>query len=154
MTRAFPIYVDLASFVVDQLRLVGVDAQVKQLETAAWFPALARRDYPIGANLTAAGIDDPDAYFYENYKCGSSRNYTDYCSEETDRLIDLQSQELDRAKRLKLVWQIQRKLEADVARPMLGWRKEYFTQWPYVQNLVPHNSLYNYGRMQEVWLDR
>ena len=24
----------------------------------------------------------------------------------------------------------------------------------YVRNLVPHNSLYNYARMQEVWLDR
>jgi hypothetical protein len=31
-----------------------------------------------------------------------------------------------------------------VARPMLGWRKEYFK----------HHSLYNYGRMQDVWLDR
>ena len=71
-----------------------------------------------------------------------------------DRLIDQQSQELDRAKRLALVREIQRKLEADVARPMLGWRKEYFTQWPHVKNLVPHHSLYNYGRMQEVWLDR
>ncbi len=153
-TRAFAIYVDLASFVADQLRQVGVEATVKQIETAQWFPALARRDYQIGANLTAAGIDDPDAYLYENYKCGAARNYTDYCSEEVDRLIDLQSHELDRDKRLKLVWEIQRKLEGDVARPMLGWRKEYFTQWPYVRNLVPHHSLYNYGRMQEVWLDR
>jgi len=41
-----------------------------------------------------------------------------------------------------------------VARPMLGWRKEYFARWPYVKNLVPHNALYNYGRMQEVWLDK
>ena len=71
-----------------------------------------------------------------------------------DRLIDQQSQELDRSKRLKLVWEIQRRLEADVARPMLGWRNEYFTSWPYVKNLSPHNSLYNYARMQEVWLDR
>jgi hypothetical protein len=70
------------------------------------------------------------------------------------RKNDAQSQELDRAKRVKLVWQIQRKLEADVARPMLGWRKEYFTQWPYVKSLVPHNALYNYGRMQDVWLDK
>ena len=145
---------DLASFVVDQLRQVGVEATLKQIETAQFFPALARRDYQIGANLTASGIDDPDGFFYENYRCGASRNYTDYCSEEMDRLIDLQSQELDRAKRLTRVWEIQRKLEADVARPMLGWRNEYFTQWPYVRNLVPHNSLYNYGRMQEVWLDR
>ncbi len=154
VTRALPIYVDLASFVVDQLKHVGVEATLKQIETAQYFPALARRDYQIGANLTASGTDDPDGYLYENYRCGSSRNYTDYCSEEVDRLIGLQSQELDRGKRLKLVWEIQRKLEADVARPMLGWRNEYFVQWPYVRNLVPHNSLYNYGRMQEVWLDR
>jgi peptide/nickel transport system substrate-binding protein len=153
-TRAFAIYIDLASFVADQLRLVGVEATVKQIETSAFFPALARRDYLIGANLTAAAVDDPDAYFYENYKCGTSRNYTAYCSEQTDKLIDQQSQELDRDKRIKLVWEIQRRLESDVARPMLGWRNEYFTQWPYVRNLVPHHSLYNYGRMQDVWLDR
>jgi len=55
---------------------------------------------------------------------------------------------------LSAVFDIHTKLEADVARPMLGWRNEYFTQWPYVKNLVPHNSLYNYGRMQEVWLDK
>lgn len=145
---------DLASFIVDQLRQVGVDATLKQIETAQWFPALARRDFLIGANLTAAGIDDPDAFLYENYKCGSSRNYTDYCNEEMERLIEQQSQTLDRSQRLKLVWQIQGKLEADVARPMLGWRKEYFTHWPHVKNLVPHHSLDNYGRMQEVWLDR
>jgi hypothetical protein len=45
-------------------------------------------------------------------------------------------------------------LEADMARPMLGWRKEYFAHWPHVKNLVARNALYNYGRMQEVWLDR
>jgi hypothetical protein len=37
---------------------------------------------------------------------------------------------------------------------MLGWRKEYFAHFPHVKNLVPHNALYNYGRMQDVWLDR
>jgi peptide/nickel transport system substrate-binding protein len=154
VTRNFAIYIDLASFVVDQLKQVGIEAAVRQVDTAAWFPTLARREFQIGANLTAGVVDDPDAYFFENYKCGSPRNYTDYCDEQVDRLIDAQSQELDRAKRLKLVWEIQRKLESDVARPMLGWRKEYFTQWPYVKNLVPHNALYNYGRMQEVWLDK
>ena len=71
-----------------------------------------------------------------------------------DKLIDRQSEELDRAKRLKLVWEIQKKLETDVARPMMSWRNEYFAHWPHVKGLVPHNSLYNYGRMQDVWLDR
>ena len=153
-TRTLSIYLDVASFVADQLHQVGIESTVKQMDSAAWFPAMARRDFQIAANLTAGGFDDPDAYFVENYKCGSSRNYTDYCNEETDRLIDQQSQELDRAKRLRLVLDIQKRLEADVARPMLGWRKEYFAHYPHVKNLVPHNALYNYGRMQDVWLDR
>src|SRR5438046_9402915 len=27
-------------------------------------------------------------------------------------------------------------------------------QWPYVPNYGPHNNTYDYGRMQEVWLDK
>jgi peptide/nickel transport system substrate-binding protein len=154
VTRTLPVYVDLASYVVDQLKHVGIEVQVKQLDTAQWFPALARKEFVIAANLTAPGADDPDVMFYENFKCGTARNYSDYCDEQTDRMIDAQSQELDRAKRLKLVHEIQKKLEADVARPMLGWRKEYFVHWPHVKGLVAHNSLYNWGRKQEVWLDR
>ena len=154
VTRTLPVYVDLASYVVDQLRQVGIEVTVKQLDTPQWFPTLARKEFVIAANLTAPGADDPDVMFYENFKCGTARNYSDYCDEQTDKMIDAQSQELDRAKRLKLVWDLQKKLEADVARPMLGWRKEYFTHWPHVKGLVAHNSLYNWARMQDVWLDR
>ena len=35
-----------------------------------------------------------------------------------------------------------------------GWGIDHFAQWPHVKNLVPHHSLYSYGRMQEVWPDR
>jgi hypothetical protein len=31
---------------------------------------------------------------------------------------------------------------------------DYYTVWPYVKNLVPHQSIYSWGRMQEVWLDK
>ena len=37
------------------------------------------------------GLDDPDQMFYENYSCGSDRNYTGYCDAEVDTLIDEQS---------------------------------------------------------------
>jgi len=49
---------------------------------------------------------------------------------------------------------IQRKLEEAAVRPVLGWRLDYYTMWPYVKNLVPHQSIYSWGRMQEVWLDK
>ena len=47
-----------------------------------------------------------------------------------------------------------KKLEDEGARPTLTWRVDNFTHWPQVKNLVPHNNFYNYGRMQEVWLDK
>lgn len=153
-TRAIAIYVDFASFVVDQLKQVGVEATLKQIETAQWHPKVTRRDYEMGANLTGIGPDDPDANFYENFSCGSPRNYTDYCDETVDRLIDQQSAELDPKKRLALVWDIQKKLEQDAARPIMGWRIDYKVTWPYVKNLIAHQSIYNWGRMQEVWLDK
>ena len=36
---------------------------------------------------------------------------------------------------------------------MLSWRLDYFTVWPHVKNLVPHQSIFNFGRFQEVWRD-
>lgn len=70
------------------------------------------------------------------------------------RFFDQQSQELDPKKRMALVQEIQRKLEEAAVRPVLLWRLDYFTVWPYVKNLVPHHSIYSWGRMQEVWRDR
>jgi peptide/nickel transport system substrate-binding protein len=153
-TRAIAIYVDMASFVVNELKQVGIEATLKQIETAQWHAMATRGDYQIGANLTGIGPDDPDANFYENYACGSPRNYSFYCDEQTMKMIDQQSAEVDPKKRLELVWALQKKVEDDAARPLLNWRIDHFAHWPHVKNLVPHQSIYNWGRMQEVWSDR
>jgi peptide/nickel transport system substrate-binding protein len=150
-TRAIAIYVDMASFVINELKQVGIEATLKQFETAQWHAMATRGEYQIGANLTGIGVDEPDANFYENYACGSPRNYSFYCNEEVAKMVDQQSQELDPKKRQQLVATIQEKLEADAARPMLDWRLDYFTVWPHVKNMIPHHNIYNFGRMQEVW---
>src|SRR5260370_26157570 len=67
------------------------------------------------------------------------------------KLIEQQSQELNPHKRLALVSALQKKVEQDAARPLLDWRLDYFTVWPYVKNLVPHDNIYNFGRMADVW---
>jgi peptide/nickel transport system substrate-binding protein len=154
VTRAIAIYVDMASFVINELKQIGIDATLKQIETAQWHAVATRGDYQIGANLTGTGPDDPDATYYENYACGSPRNYSQYCNEEVMKMFDAQSQELDPKKRLALNVAIQKKLEADAARPILDWRIDYFTVWPHVKNMIPHQSIYNFGRMQEVWTDK
>ena len=153
-TRASASYVDFASFMVDQLKQVGIDATLEQVEMGVWHPKVTRRDYELGANQTGIGPDDPDANFYENFKCGSPRNYSDYCNPEVDRLIDEQSATLDHAKRLKLVHELDMRLQHEGARPVMGWSTFYLLHWPSVKNLVAHQSIYNMGRMQEVWLDK
>ena len=72
---------------------------------------LVSEDRPQGltwsaANLTGSGVDDPDAYFYEHYACGSERNYTNYCNPELEKMYDQQSMEPDQEKRKKIVWEI------------------------------------------------
>ena len=154
VTRAIAIYLDFAGFVVSDLKQVGVEATLKQIDTAQWHPMVTRREFQIGANLTGLGVDDPDANFYENFSCGSPRNYGDYCNEEVGRLIDRQSQETDLPKRVALVAQIQKKLEEDAARPTMGWRTDRFAHYPYVKNLILNQVTYNCCRLQEVWLDK
>jgi peptide/nickel transport system substrate-binding protein len=153
-TRAIDIFMDVAVWAVDQMKQIGVEATLEQFETGVWFGKLARREFQIATNLTGLSANDPDANYYENYACGSQRNYTDYCSKEVEALIEKQSAESSFPKRLELVHEIDRRLYADAARPILGYRLDFFLYWPYVKGFVKHNSLYNDGRMQEVWLDR
>ena len=153
-TRAIAIYLDFSSFVVSELKQAGIETTLKQVDTVQWYTATTRKEYQMGANVSGFGLDDPDAILYENYGCTSLRNYTGYCSERVMSLMDQQSQELDLKKRAALVGQIQKILEDEAARPTMGWRLDYFTHWPYVKDLVPHHGIYNWGRMQDVWLDR
>ena len=153
-TRALPAFVDIASFVVSELKRVGVDVQLAQLETVQWEAAKTRGDITIASDRTGVEPDDPDAVFYELYGCGSPRNYSRYCEDAITRLIDEQSREMDPAKRLAPVQDIQRRVAMAAASPVLGWRLDYFAQWPYVKNLVPHHSIYSWGRLQDVWLDK
>jgi peptide/nickel transport system substrate-binding protein len=154
VTRNIAIYVTMASFVISELKHIGIEATLKQIETAQWHPLATRGEFQIAANLTGIGADDPDANFYENFACGSPRNYSFYCNEQVMAQIHQQSQELDPKKRLAQVQAIQKKLEEEAARPLLDWRLDYFTVWPHVKNFIPHQSIYNFGRLQEVWLDK
>ena len=154
VTRAIAIYVDMASFIINELKQIGIEASLKQIETAQWHAMATRGEYQIGANLTGIGIDDADANYYENFACNSPRNYTFYCNEQVTAMMDKQSAEIDPKKRMAMVLDIQKKLEADAARPTLDWRVDSFAHWPHVKNLIPHNNFYNYGRLQEVWVDK
>ena len=154
-SRNIPTYRSPAVILIDQVREIYIDATLEPVETANWFPKIYRKDYTIAINGTEAGVDDPDQMFYENFVCGAVRNYTGYCNKEVDRLIDQQSAEADVAKRKQLVWQIERRLAEEGARPIIFYPRGGTCTQPYVKGLVTMvNSIYNGYRMEDVWLDK
>ncbi len=154
VSRNIAIYRDGATFLVDNLRQIGIDTTLRLIETAQWYGVSTRREYQLGSSIAGYGVDDPDSILSESFLCKSARNYQGSCNEEVDRLIAQQSQELDGKKRLALLVRIQKKIEEDAARPVLAWRFDHFAHAPRVKNLVPHHTPYSYGRMEDVWLDR
>jgi len=154
-TRNIPVYRDPAVILIDQLKEIYIDAEMEVVETSIWHAKVTRKEYQVGLNLTGNGVDDPDQNFYENYKCGSERNYTGYCNPELDKLFDKQSEELGAEKRLELVWQIDRKLQEDGARPIIMHNRSATCWQPHVVGVVQQvNSIYNNWRMEDVWMDK
>jgi len=154
-TRSVPLYRDPAVILVDQLKSIHVDAELDIVDASIWFGKVARGDYTVGLNATAGAIDDPDIQLYENYSCGSERNYTKYCNKEVDVLTDKQSREFDTEKRKKIVWEIEALLAKDVARPIIFQGIAGLCWQPHVKNFTLHrNSIYNNWRFDDVWLDR
>ena len=105
---------------IDQLKQIYIEAELEPIDTTVWYTKIQRKDYSVGMNLTGVGVDDPDTNFYENFHSTSDRNYTAYKNPEIDKLIDQQSAELDREKRKKIVWEIEKKLAEDGARPVIN----------------------------------
>ncbi len=154
-TRNIAIYRDPAVILIDHLKEIYIDAELETIETSNWHAKVARKDYAVGLNLTGSGVDDPDAHFYENYACGSQRNYTGYCNQEIMKLMELQSMETDVAKRRELVWEIDKRLQVDGARPILYHDRSAHCWQKHVKGFkMMTNSVYNGWRFEDVWLDR
>jgi peptide/nickel transport system substrate-binding protein len=153
--RNIPIARDPAVIVIDQLKSIYVDADLDLVDTAVWFPKLARRDYAVALGLGASGVDDPDQQFYQNYACGSQLNVTGYCNHDIEKLFDQQSMQADPQKRRALVQEIDERLQEDGARPVIFYNDAATCWQPYVKGLtIMVNSIYNGWRMEDAWLDR
>jgi peptide/nickel transport system substrate-binding protein len=152
--RNIPIFRDPGIILIDQLKEIWIDGELEPIETANWSPKLIRKDYQVGFNVSGNAVDDPDQNFFENYACGAERNYTGYCNKELDKLFEKQSSMADQEKRRTLVWEIDKKLQEDMARPIIFHARAGTCMQPEVKGLtLMINSLINGWRMEDVWLD-
>jgi peptide/nickel transport system substrate-binding protein len=154
-TRDVPPYRDPAVILIDQLKDIYIDGDLETIDTAQWYPKIMRKDYTVALNLTGSTVDDPDQGLYENFTCGAEGNYNGYCNPEVDKLVDQQSMESDQQKRKQLVWEIEKKLAEDGARPIIQYGRGASCRRPEVKGLtIMVNSIYNGWRMEDIWLDK
>ena len=154
-TRNLSVFRDPAVVFLDQLKEIWIDAELEVIETANWFPKIVRKDYAVGLNLTASGVDDPDQQFFENYGCGSERNYTGYCNKDMEVLFHQQSEMKDQDARRKLAWDIDKKLQEDGARPIIYHWQGATCRRPELKGVtIMVNSAANGWRWEDAWLDR
>ncbi len=154
-TRDFATYRDPAVIFVDQLNKVHFDAELEIIESSIWHNRLTKKDYTVALNTSGVGIDDPDAVLKGAYACNSEANYTNYCSPEVEKLLEQQSQQADLDKRKAIVWQIERILAEDVARPIVYHNRSSTCWHAYLKGYVhQENSIYNNWRFDQVWLDK
>src|ERR1700730_15825478 len=151
--RDLPFFRDPAVIMIDQLKEVYIDGELETIDTTNWLPKVMRKDFVIGFSPVAGG-PDPDQNLHLNYGCGGELNYNGYCNPEVDRLIDQQSIEANQEKRKQLVWEIERKLAEDGARPIIFYDRRATCWQPRVKGFtVMVNSISNGARMEDVWLD-
>jgi peptide/nickel transport system substrate-binding protein len=154
-TRNVAAYRDPSVILIDQLKQIYIDGTLNAIDTTQWYPTVMRKDYAVGLTVSENGLDDPDQQFYENFACGAERNYTGYCSNEVDELVDRQSMEPDVEKRKKIVWEIERKLAEDGARPAIFYPVSAACWQPWFKgHTMMINGNYNGWRFEDAWLDK
>jgi peptide/nickel transport system substrate-binding protein len=152
-TRNFPGWRDYAVVMISHFKEIYIDGELDLVDTALWYPKMARKDYTVGAVPMESGVDDPDQMYYENYVCNAARNYTGYCNTAVDRMVEEQSAISDVEKRKQVVWAIEKKLAEDDARPILFYYRVANCHYPKVKGLVTQvNSIYNGQRFEDLWL--
>jgi peptide/nickel transport system substrate-binding protein len=153
-TRDLPLYRDPAVILLDQLKQIYIDGELEMIDTSRYFPKIMRKEFTIGLNLQTSG-PDPDPTLDLFFGCGSSLNWDGYCNPEVDKMIEQQSLEGDEARRKQLVWQIERKLAEDVARPIIFYERAATCWQPYVKGqTMMVNSIFNGNRREDVWLEK
>ena len=108
------------------------------VDTTQSYPKVMRKDYAVGLTVSENGLDDPDQQFYENFVCGAE-----------------QSMQSESDKRKQLVWQIDRRLAEDAARPIIFYPRSAACWQPQFKgHTMMINGNYNGWRLEDAWLDK
>jgi peptide/nickel transport system substrate-binding protein len=145
-------YNDFAVFVIQEWRKIGVEAEHRPVETAAWFQdGQNTGNFEAIVSAPVRFMDDPDV-FMNRYTSGDTENWGRFSDPRLDDLFSRQQRALDPAERKKLVNEMDRiVLENAYYIPGLWWTRN-LVHWTKVKNYVGGPNYYSNQKLQDVWL--
>jgi peptide/nickel transport system substrate-binding protein len=145
-------YIDFGVFVVQEWRKIGVEAEHRPLETAAWFAdGRDTGNFEVIVNGVFNYMDDPDL-FLERYTSADTNNWGRFSDPRIDDLFARQTRALDPAERKRLVNELEKiVLENAYHIPGLWWARSV-VHWAKVKNYVAPPNHYSNQKLQDVWL--
>ena len=85
--QLYPEFVSIALVIQDQLRAIGVNAEIEQVEWGTFIDRWIARDFDAFVSFNGSG-NDPDRALYPAFYTGASVNAFQYSNEEVDMLLD------------------------------------------------------------------
>ena len=145
-------YQDWAVYVIQEWRKIGIEAEHRPLETAAWYAdGRDQGNFEVVVFPTGHFVDDPDALLAP-FITGSSQNWARFSNPAVDDLYDRQARTLDPAERKRLVVELQKiVLENAYHIPGLWWSRNV-VHWAKMKNWVAPPSHFTNQKLQDVWL--
>jgi len=145
-------YQDFAVFLIQEWRKIGIEAENRPLETAAWFnDGQNTGNFELIVAPTVEFMDDPDQ-FLGRYATGSTQNWGRFSDPQIDDLFSRQARLLDPVERKKLINQIEKRvLEQAYSMPGLWWTRN-LVHWTKMKNYVAPPNHYTNQKLQDVWL--
>ncbi len=145
-------YQDLAVFVIQEWRKIGVEAEHRPLETAAWFAdGQNTGNFEAIISPPVRFMDDPDVWV-NRFTTGDTENWSRFSDPRLDDLFARQTRELDPGERKKLVNEMDRiVLDNAYFLPGLWWTRNV-VHWAKVKNYVAPPNYYSNQKLQDVWL--
>ena len=145
-------YIDFGVFAIQEWRKIGVEAEHRPLETAAWFAdGRDTGSFELIISGTFNYMDDPDL-FLERYTTKDSNNWGRFSDPGIDDLFARQTRVLDPSERKRLVNEIE-KIVLENAYYISGlWWARSVVHWAKVKNYVAPPNHYSNQKLQDVWL--
>src|SRR5262245_28104174 len=145
-------YQDFAVYLIGEWKKVGIEAEHRPLETAAWFSdGQDTGNFELMVAPTVEFMDDPDQ-FLGRYATGSTQNWGRFSDPRVDDLFSRQARALDPVERKRLINEIE-KLVLDNAYATTGlWWSRNLVHWTKLKNYVAPPNHYTNQKLQDVWL--